>query len=678
MTIANTKYHIRIVGLPLAVTLAGCNHSNDSSTGTGTSSSGGTVGGIGPAGGSVNGFYGAQVTVPAGALSTSVDIAITRDSTGEPDLPANGIDTAGAPYALTPHGTAFAQVATVRVPFDADRIPTDATPVLYQAEPGGAFTAIPTTVDNNMLVTDVTNFSWVIPGYASTRSRMVYALTNNGTLGVSSFKITKTTGALSAATGTAPVGDRPISVSVHPSRRFAYVTNAGSNTVNGISPNSISVYRLDPVTGVISGPTDTKQVNGNPISAVVHPTGKFVYVVNEVRFGSPIGNVSVFAVDATTGALSASTTTADSGGAPATAIAFSASGKFAYVTYLHAVSTPVNNTYWDTVQTYSVDSATGQLSGPIGSAPTGDNPWAIAVTPGGHFAYVASLSTQNGVNELSTYSINSTGVAYLQSSTSVQSQPSSLAMDPEGRFLYVGKQQPYYNQNLVVYSINASSGALTAASAVLLGSGPQVGPIAVVADPQGQFVYAMDSTNGNIVPFTLNASSGTLTAGTPVGGVLAGGATGGVGDPFTFAASGTSPVWEDACTQMIEYYIQAGAFPPTGGCFLPILSSTADGSGGNATTPPPSAAATHQMNVSAGVWVNEIISTPAGIDYPSKVVAGFATGTAVALCETPDPSQVFDVKWTGTGGCVGTGTCTTVQMDHDQSCHVELTPVSTR
>src|SRR6185437_1854485 len=44
-------------------------------------------GGIGPSGGTVNGFYGANITVPAGALSTNVDIEIPRDSSGAPTLP---------------------------------------------------------------------------------------------------------------------------------------------------------------------------------------------------------------------------------------------------------------------------------------------------------------------------------------------------------------------------------------------------------------------------------------------------------------------------------------------------------------------------------------------------------------------------------------------------------------
>ena len=397
------------------------------------------TGGIGPSGGTVHGFYGASVTVPAGALSSSVDIEILRDDTSAPSLPAAGVDAAGAIYALTPHGTSFLTPATVQIPFDSNRIPTDAIPVLYKAEQGGAFAPISTTVNGNMLSADVSNFSWVIPGFASKLPRMVYALTNdNGTIHVSSFKIGKGTGGLSAATSSAAVGNGAISVTVHPSRRFLYVTNGGGSipgTAANVLPNSISVYQLDATTGNISGPTDTKTVNGNPISVVVHPTGKFVYVVNEVRFGSPtVGNISVFSIDPTTGALSGPVTVADSLGAPATAIAFAPSGEFAYVTYLHAVSTPVGNTFWDTVKTYSVSTTSGQLSpNPIGSAPTGDNPWTMAVTRGGHSAYVGSLTSQGSVNRLSHYSINqSTGVLTLQDSldTSIPWVPSRWMPKP--------------------------------------------------------------------------------------------------------------------------------------------------------------------------------------------------------------------------------------------------------
>ena len=646
-------------------------------------------GGIGPSGGTVNGFYGASVTVPAGALSSAVDIEIPRDDTGAPTLPSTGIDVAGAVYALTPHGTAFSTPATVKIPFDSD-LPTDATPVLYKAEPGGAFAPIPTTVNGNFLSADVSNFSWVIPGYASTLPRMVYGLTSgNAGLTVSSFKIAKGTVGLSAATSSAPVGTGAISVTVHPSRRFLYVTNSGfgvSGAATNVPASSVSVYQLDAKTGAVSGPTDTKAIAGQPILVVVHPTGKFIYVVNEVRFGSPVGNIQVFSIDPATGALTGPITTGDSGGAPATALAFPPSGEFAYVTYIHAVSTPVGNTFWDTVKTYSVNGATGEFSAnPIGSAPTGDNPWAIAVTPGGHFAYVASLSNQGSVNQLSTYSINqTTGVLTLQNNSfGTINAPGSLAMDPFGGFLYVGLQGiafvPQFNANvnLEVYSINPSSGALTLKSGVATSSNPG-GPIAVAAEPQGQFVYGLDG-NGVLTPFAVNANTGALSAGPSITGVFPGGTTGGVGDPFSFAASGTSPVWQNNCT------VEVDGFWLFDGCVVAFMSSgpgSTSGNGGGSPPPPPPPAANFVLTVINTTAGGYVVSSPAGIDT-SPTSGGdffqhaFPSGSGVTLTATPpDTANAYDITWAG--ACAGNGATTGVLMTQDQTCYVSFTNASLR
>src|SRR5689334_22684301 len=115
-------------------------------------------------------------------------------------------------------------------------------------------------VSGNMLVANVDNFSWVIPGYAATRPRMVYAIVYDTSLEVAAFKIAKGSGALTAVSK-APADTGANSVTVHPSRRFAYVTNATAAT--------ISVYALDATTGAISGPISSQPTNAHPISAVV-------------------------------------------------------------------------------------------------------------------------------------------------------------------------------------------------------------------------------------------------------------------------------------------------------------------------------------------------------------------------------------------------------------------------
>jgi 6-phosphogluconolactonase (cycloisomerase 2 family) len=511
---------------------------------------------------------------------------------------------------------------------------------------------------------------------------MVYAFTSgaNGPE-VSSFRIDHATGGLGVATSSVPVGQIPVAVSVHPSRRFAYVVNGGYQASSGIDTNSISVYPLDPATGAISGPIQTQKAStdspaGEPVSAVVHPTGKFLYVVNHDRFGSADDtDLSVFTIDPTDGTLSAPTRTGDSGGAPPTAIALSTGGHFAYVTYMFRTSTPVGNTFFEKVKTFAVNRVTGELSGPIGEAATGSAPWAIVVDPNDKFAFVASLSS----DEVQTYALDpNTGVLSLTGGVSVQSKPTSLAVDSEGRFLYVGKQQPFSNRNLEVYSIG-SGGGLSLAGGLLTGSGSMVGPMAVAAEPQGQFVYAVDQ-NGNLDPFDLDPSTGGLTPGTPVPGVSVGGSFGGVGDPSSFAASGTSPIWVDGCT------VAAGPGFVFEACPLPSspggTTANNEGGGDGGTHPPPTSfVLTAQADPS---WGGIITSDPAGISIDAcggganTLSARFPVGAGVTLQATPCsvPPQSYDISWTG--GCAGTGSTVQVDVTSDVSCHLHLTPSSTR
>lgn len=124
--------------------------------------------GIGPAGGTVDGPNGARAVVPAGALTTFVDIRVaTASGAGVPAFPPAGLNAVGAVYAFTPHGTAFAQPATVRVPFDPALLPAGATPRLFRAEPGGSFAEVSgATVTGNFLEAQVNGFSFFGPGAA--------------------------------------------------------------------------------------------------------------------------------------------------------------------------------------------------------------------------------------------------------------------------------------------------------------------------------------------------------------------------------------------------------------------------------------------------------------------------------------------------------------------------------
>lgn len=88
--------------------------------------------GIGSGGGTVSSASGARITIPAGAVAQTTVIVVEDRPPGAPPLPA-GVTAYGPVVAITPHGTAFAQPATVTVPFDPAALPAGSTPTLYRA-----------------------------------------------------------------------------------------------------------------------------------------------------------------------------------------------------------------------------------------------------------------------------------------------------------------------------------------------------------------------------------------------------------------------------------------------------------------------------------------------------------------------------------------------------------------
>src|SRR5262249_12126417 len=152
--------------------------------------------------------------------------------------------------------------------------------------------------------------------------------------------------------------------------------------------------------------------------------------------------------------------------------------------------------------------------------------------------------------------------------------------------------------------------ALSLKGGVLVSNGAG-GPIAVTADPQGEFVFVTDG--GRIVPFAVNGTTGALTPGTVADGIFLGGSTGGVGDPFKFAVGGSSPVWQDNCTVQVN---DAFVFD---GCLVPHMSnglgSTSGGTGGiGGGTLTHLSATSFTLSVSTGPTGGSITSSPAGID----------------------------------------------------------------
>ena len=262
--------------------------------------------------------------------------------------------------------------------------------------------------------------------------------------------------------------------------QFAYAANSGNGT--------ISVYTINATTGALSAGTAVNNTGSTPYSVAVDPTGKFAYVAN-----ASSNSILVYTINPATGALTAGTAVSSEAGPESVAV--DPTGKFAYVANIVG-----------TISAYTINASTGALTSVGAAVAAGLQPSSVTVDPTGKFAYAANYVA----NTISVYTINSTSGA-LTAGTAVSSGagPRSVTVDQTGKFAYAANEG---SNNISVYTIDQTTGALTAGTAVSSGSSP----LSVTVDPTGKFAYAANSGNGTISVYSINSTTGALTAGTAV------------------------------------------------------------------------------------------------------------------------------------------------------------------
>jgi 6-phosphogluconolactonase (cycloisomerase 2 family) len=222
--------------------------------------------------------------------------------------------------------------------------------------------------------------------FGGSTNQYVY-VTNVGSDNVSMYNIDSVTGALTAI-GTVATGSRP--QSIDSKNGFAYVVNQGIYQGTGQVAGSVSAYAvgstgiLTPLNGSI-----TYAAGDAPSSIGVDPTGKYVYVTNQLK-----DDISAYLIEAT-GTLTKITQDGANGNKPAgnapVAMAFDPTGTFAYVANYDS-----NN-----ISAYSIANGTGLLT-LIGTYPAGSGPVFVGVDPTGNYAFVANRQS----DDVSIYSIS--------------------------------------------------------------------------------------------------------------------------------------------------------------------------------------------------------------------------------------------------------------------------------
>jgi 6-phosphogluconolactonase (cycloisomerase 2 family) len=289
---------------------------------------------------------------------------------------------------------------------------------------------------------------------------------------------------------TAPIDATPYGseqMVVDPLGRFAYVANLVSNASDLAT---ISMYTINSSTGVLTPTTPATVPTGfYPQGIGIDPSGKFVYTAN-----SDDNTVSMFTINPTTGILTPTSPATVATGDGPVSVNVDPSGRFAYVA----------NQDDDTISMYTVNSSTGVLSPTVpATVPTQESPFGVTVTPNGKFAYVPNAYSE--LNSVTQYTINQvTGVLTPDTPSYVTTggqSPTSIAVDPSGKFAYVADRQ---TNSGWMFTIDPNTGMLT--SQTYSGGGPD--PFRLGFDPSGKFLYFTNEA-GEATYYTLN-SDGTL------------------------------------------------------------------------------------------------------------------------------------------------------------------------
>lgn len=298
----------------------------------------------------------------------------------------------------------------------------------------------------------------------------------------------------------------PSFLTVHPSGQFLYAVNE-LKEFEGEFGGAVSAFTMDADTGRL-GFLNRKATRGtDPCHLTVDRTGKYVLVANFMS-----GSVCVLPIqeDGSLGDASdfvqhegSSVDPARQAGPHAHAAVQDEAGRYVFVPELGL----------DRVMIYQLDTSSGKLTPnevPWAEVTPGAGPRQIVFHPGGGYAYVINEldstmtafrydGDRGSLQEIQTVSTLPEG--FTGSSTCAEVQ-----IAPSGRFLYGSNRG---HDSIAIYAIDEADGTLTC-----IGHEGTRGrtPRHFAVSPNGELLLAANQDTDNIVSFRIDSASGTLTA----------------------------------------------------------------------------------------------------------------------------------------------------------------------
>jgi 6-phosphogluconolactonase (cycloisomerase 2 family) len=215
----------------------------------------------------------------------------------------------------------------------------------------------------------------------------------------------------------------------------------------------------------------------------------------------------------------------------------------------------------NTISDYAVIPSTGQLRSVsyVGIPPQFVEGVALNSASPAPVMYLAQQDTTTGVTQLSTLQVLPSGFMILVGAGTTANLSGALAVDPQGRYLYAADNT---DQQISLFTLDPVSGLPTAGTGLPI----TVGATELTIDPAGAFLY-MEDGSGGIHSYQIGAGGALTPVGTPPSSHPLFGRQALVVDP-----SGSFLLAVDAGSQnfLYEYSISAGALTPVAGSPFPI------------------------------------------------------------------------------------------------------------
>jgi len=262
--------------------------------------------------------------------------------------------------------------------------------------------------------------------------------------------------------------------------------------------NELAVYREDPNSGVLT------ELAGSPYSVgdgdkslVLHPSGKFLYAANP---GQEENDISLFTI-ASDGSLTEvfpRTSVAPDAALPIL-LAMDPAGGFLYVANAQSFN----------ISVFAIDSSTGALT-PVGPPLfTGLTPLNMLVAPSGNYLYMTAGSEPLG--DIAVFSVNAGVLQLVSLSSSYGVNPTGLAIDPSGTYLYAANSS---SPNIAIFAINPPSTPPGTLQQVVGSPLADIynDPVDLLLDPTGGYLYVANQTSNNVAVYSIDSTTGLPTA----------------------------------------------------------------------------------------------------------------------------------------------------------------------